>query len=81
MNPCVCRYINAIEDAEYRGQKIDFWDDVYGFDMSCIKRMALLEPLVETVIRCNEAETHVGRKYLTLVFVAFLIGVRRPHVQ
>jgi len=40
-------YILAIEDAEYRRDKIDFWDDVYGFNMSCIKDMALLEPLVD----------------------------------
>jgi len=25
------------------------WDDVYGFDMSCIKRRAITEPLVDTV--------------------------------
>ena len=45
----VLRYLNAIEDADYRNDKIDFWDDVYGFDMSCIKKMALLEPLVDKV--------------------------------
>jgi protein arginine N-methyltransferase 1 len=39
----------AIEDAQYKEDKIGFWDDVYGFDMSCIKRMALAEPLVDTV--------------------------------
>ena len=27
--------------------QIDFWDSVYGFDMSCIKQLALLEPLVD----------------------------------
>jgi len=40
-------YLCAIEDAEYRRSKIDFWDDVHGFDMSCIKEMALMEPLVD----------------------------------
>lgn len=25
------------------------WDSVYGFDMSCVKEMALKEPLVDTV--------------------------------
>ena len=39
----------AIEDAEYRNDKINFWSDVYGFDMGCIKRLALAEPLVDTV--------------------------------
>jgi len=40
-------YIQAIEDKEYREDKINFWESVYGFDMSCIKEMALIEPLVE----------------------------------
>lgn len=30
-------------------EKIHFWDDVYGFDMSCIKKIAIAEPLVDTV--------------------------------
>ncbi len=40
-------YICAIEDEEYRTNKIEFWDNVYGFDMSCIKELALMEPLVD----------------------------------
>ena len=40
-------YITAIEDEEYREEKIDFWDNVYGFKMSSIKELALLEPLVD----------------------------------
>ena len=42
-------YIGMIEDAEYKEDKINFWDNVYGFDMSCIKKIAILEPLVDTV--------------------------------
>jgi len=41
-------YLTAIEDAEYRDSKINFWDNVYGFNMSCIKQLALTEPLVDT---------------------------------
>ena len=29
------------------------WDEVYGFDMSCIRKVALTEPLVDTV-DCNQ---------------------------
>ena len=29
--------------------KIDFWDNVYGFNMKTIKKMAMTEPLVDTV--------------------------------
>lgn len=42
-------YLSAIEDQEYKNEKIGFWDDVYGFDYSCIKDIALKEPLVDTV--------------------------------
>lgn len=42
-------YLSAIEDQEYKEEKIGFWDDVYGFDYSCIKDIALREPLVDTV--------------------------------
>jgi len=39
----------AIEDAEYKEDKINFWDNVQGFNMSCIKKLALQEPLVDVV--------------------------------
>ncbi|CCA78036.1 probable HMT1-hnRNP arginine N-methyltransferase [Serendipita indica DSM 11827] len=42
-------YMAAIEDQEYKEEKINFWDNVYGFDYSCIKEVALREPLVDTV--------------------------------
>jgi len=42
-------YICGIEDADYMDEKIHFWDNVYGFDMTCIKKVALVEPLVDVV--------------------------------
>ncbi|KAK2948199.1 putative Protein arginine N-methyltransferase 1 [Blattamonas nauphoetae] len=47
-------YIVGIEDFEYRASKIDFWDNVYGFKMSCLKREALAEPLVDV---CDAEQT------------------------
>ena len=44
-------YVCAIEDRQYKDDKINWWDDVYGFDMSCIKNVALQEPLVDVVDR------------------------------
>jgi len=41
--------ICGIEDAEYKEDKINFWDNVQGFNMSCIKKLALQEPLVDVV--------------------------------
>jgi protein arginine N-methyltransferase 1 len=34
-------YVASIEDSEYRESKIDFWDSVYGVDMSSIKQWVL----------------------------------------
>ena len=42
-------YICAIEDRQYKDDKINWWDDVYGFNMSCIRKLALTEPLVDVV--------------------------------
>jgi protein arginine N-methyltransferase 1 len=42
-------YVAGIEDAEYRAEKLDFWDDVYGFNMQAIKKLAVGEPLVDVV--------------------------------
>uniref|UniRef100_A0A7S0UR93 Methyltransferase domain-containing protein n=1 Tax=Polytomella parva TaxID=51329 RepID=A0A7S0UR93_9CHLO len=39
----------GIEDGQYKADKIDFWRDVYGFDMSCIQQLAMAEPLVDIV--------------------------------
>lgn len=42
-------FVSAIEDSEYKEEKINWWDNVYGFDMSCIKHLATREPLVDVV--------------------------------
>eukprot|EP00212_Chloropicon_laureae_P002906 CAMPEP_0197486216 /NCGR_PEP_ID=MMETSP1311-20131121/1139_1 /TAXON_ID=464262 /ORGANISM="Genus nov. species nov., Strain RCC856" /LENGTH=343 /DNA_ID=CAMNT_0043029175 /DNA_START=33 /DNA_END=1064 /DNA_ORIENTATION=+ len=39
----------GIEDAEYKNEKLNFWDNVYGFSMKCIKDVAIQEPLVDVV--------------------------------
>lgn len=42
-------YVAGIEDGEYKEEKIGFWDNVWGFDYSPLKKTALAEPLVDTV--------------------------------
>jgi len=42
-------FITAIEDRQYKDDKINWWDDVYGFNMSCIRKIAIAEPLVDVV--------------------------------
>ena len=41
--------IAACNDTEYRRSKINYWNSVYGFKMTCIRELALQEPLVDTV--------------------------------
>ncbi|KAJ8606133.1 hypothetical protein MRB53_041209 [Persea americana] len=42
-------YVAGIEDGDYKEEKIGFWDNVWGFDYSPLKKTALTEPLVDTV--------------------------------
>ena len=49
-------YIGALEDQEYKNQKIHSWDDIWGFDAGLIKKTAIIEvfttlvqPLVDVV--------------------------------
>ena len=42
-------YVAALEDGDYKRQKNTFWDDVYGFNMSCMTPTVMKEPLVDTV--------------------------------
>jgi protein arginine N-methyltransferase 1 len=42
-------YLSAVEDANVKRDRIDFWDDVYGFDMTPIKKIAIKEPVVDVV--------------------------------
>lgn len=42
-------YLTAFEDAHVKAERIDFWDNVYGFDMSPIKEIAVREPVVDVV--------------------------------
>lgn len=42
-------YLVGIEDGDYKEEKISFWEDIYGFDFSAMKEIALKEPLVDTV--------------------------------
>ncbi len=33
-------YVSTIEDEEYRNDKMNYWDNVYGVNMECIKKWA-----------------------------------------
>jgi len=68
-------YICAIEDEAYKEEKIHWWNNVYGFDMSCIKDIAMQEPLVDTV----EGHTVVTDSYpiLTINVMKAKTGVSK----
>jgi predicted RNA methylase len=42
-------YLCAVEDEQMKYERIDFWEDVYGFDMSALRSVALKEPVVDVV--------------------------------
>ena len=48
----------GIEDEEYKEDKINWWSNVWGFDMSCIRERAILEPLVDSVDEKNIVTDH-----------------------
>ena len=60
-------YVTAIEDRQYKDDKIHWWDDVYGFDMSSIRKVALTEPIVDTVDRYNKW----GQNYVKIKILFF----------
>ena len=41
--------IAAIEDGKYKDEKIEFWHDVYGTDMSVFREISLKEALIEEI--------------------------------
>eukprot|EP00697_Spironema_sp_BW2_P016800 gnl/Spiro4/8227_TR4349_c0_g1_i1.p1 gnl/Spiro4/8227_TR4349_c0_g1~~gnl/Spiro4/8227_TR4349_c0_g1_i1.p1 ORF type:complete len:370 (+),score=62.12 gnl/Spiro4/8227_TR4349_c0_g1_i1:39-1148(+) len=42
-------YMVGIEDGSYKDEKIEWWNNVYGFNMSPLRHVAIKEPLVDTV--------------------------------
>ena len=42
-------FIAGIEDEQYLRDKHSFWDNVYGFRMSCAQKANKNEPLVDTL--------------------------------
>ena len=46
-------YVGAMEDSEYIAGKNNFWENVYGVDMSCMTAGVLTDPMVEEVPSSN----------------------------
>lgn len=60
-------YMTGIEDRKYRESKIDWWKNVYGFDMSVMMEIARKEVLIDTCDRqqvcCKASELKVFDLY------------------
>ena len=68
-------YLVGVEDAEYKESKVDFWDSVYGVNMSMIKPLVVTEPIVDVV------EAHAIATNETLVYSMDLKTVRNEETQ
>jgi len=44
-------FLAAVEDKNYKYRKINSWNNIYGFNMNCIKEAAIAEPLIDN---CTE---------------------------
>lgn len=42
-------HVAGLEDSEYKQEKLNYWENVYGFDYSCFIPLIKQEPLVDTV--------------------------------
>ena len=65
------------EDRNYKDQKVEFWNNVYGFDMSIMKDVVVREPLVDT---CDPAQLVCKRstvKVIDLYKVCWFFGILR----
>ncbi|CAL8076111.1 unnamed protein product [Calicophoron daubneyi] len=49
MPDLVALYVCAIEDRQFKIEKINWWHSVHGFDMSCIRKVPPTEPLVDVM--------------------------------
>jgi protein arginine N-methyltransferase 1 len=62
-------YICAIEDRQYKDEKINWWDNVYGFNMASIRQVAITEPLVDVVDRGQVVSDNFAVKEVDLYTV------------
>lgn len=42
-------FITGIEDKQYKNDKINWWENVYEFNMSAIRNVAIRKPIIDWV--------------------------------
>ncbi|KAM6945907.1 protein arginine N-methyltransferase 8-B isoform 2-T2 [Aplochiton taeniatus] len=70
-------YVVAIEDRQYKDFKIHWWENVYGFDMTCIRNVAMKEPLVDTVDPKQEVDIYTVKIEDLSFTSAFCLQIQR----
>ena len=64
-----------------RNEKIDWWENVYGFNMRCIRELAITEPLVDNVNQdqiCTESSRLLTIDIMTVNKSDLAFSVRLP---
>jgi len=59
-------YMVGIEDRDYKDDKVEWWSNVYGYNMGCLKNYVMREPLVDTVDKRQICTDHYPLKTFDL---------------
>jgi protein arginine N-methyltransferase 1 len=62
-------YICAVEDGQMKKERIDFWNNVYGFDMSALGEVALKEPVVDVSSQPSQLAIFVSTTILNCLIL------------
>lgn len=72
--PDLCNIsLAAVGDAQKHQDRIGFWDDVYGFNMACMKKAVVPEAVVELL----EADTLISEPCVIQVTATTPTPIRR----
>ncbi|XP_004529445.1 protein arginine N-methyltransferase 1 [Ceratitis capitata] len=59
-------FMAAIEDSKSKNDRVEWWNDVYGINMKCMRDFALSEPSFQLVQPKQLLSTQFGIKYLNM---------------
>jgi len=62
-------YLVGIEDRDYKEDKVEWWSNVHGYNMSCLKNYVMREPLVDTVDKRQIVTDHFPLKTFDLTTI------------
>ncbi|XP_011207081.2 uncharacterized protein LOC105228806 [Bactrocera dorsalis] len=59
-------FMAAIENTKHKNERVEWWNDVYGVNMKCVRNFALSEPCFQLVEPKQLMSTQFGVKYLNM---------------